>query len=300
MQHYELGIAWNWKYDEDFVRGLEHECAAVGVTTYRVESHNVKETLQLLRTKKISFGMYFDRASDDGEEFQLISNYVQKTEIPIINNYDAVEHAKDKATMHLELLSAGIHTPYTIIISPYNKKQEVEFTISELAALGRPFIIKPANTTGGGIGVVMGAETLKDIIKTRQHHKNDKYLLQETMYPVILDNKQAWFRIFYAFGEIILCWWDTQTHRHTIVTFEEEQKFALSPLRSILKKIQRVCKLDFFSSEIALVENGKFVAIDYVNEVCDMRLQSKHFDGVPDDVVLTIQQKLAVFVKKKK
>ena len=51
--------------------------------------------------------------------------------------------------MHLEFITNGLYVPYTIIISPYNKKKELELSLSELARLGRPFIIKPANTTGG-------------------------------------------------------------------------------------------------------------------------------------------------------
>jgi hypothetical protein len=50
--------------------------------------------------------------------------------------------------------------------------------------------------------------------------------------------------------------------------------------------------LDFFSSEIALTEERKFVVVDYVNEICDMRLQSIFTDGVPDSVVEQIQRLL--------
>ena len=60
-----------------------------------------------------------------------------------------------------------------------------------------------------------------------------------------------------------------------------------------MRKIQKVCSLDFFSSEIALTEENTFVVVDYVNEVCDMRLQSKHVDGVPDEVVQRIQELIA-------
>jgi hypothetical protein len=65
-----------------------------------------------------------------------------------------------------------------------------------------------------------------------------------------------------------------------------------------MRTIQEVCSLDFFSSEIALTEEARFVVVDYVNEVCDMRLQSKHRDGVPDDVVLRIQELIAEETKK--
>jgi hypothetical protein len=209
-----------------------------------------------------------------------------------------VEHAKDKATMHLEFITKGLQVPYTIIVSPYNKKREIELSLSELARLGRPFIIKPANTTGGGTGVVLGAESLKDVIETRQHHKNDKYLLQETVKPKFLDPNKAWFRVLYGFGEIIPCWWDDITHEYRRITHEEETRYGIAVLRDVMRTIQEVCSLDFFSSEIALTEEARFVVVDYVNEVCDMRLQSKHRDGVPDDVVLRIQELIAEETKK--
>ena len=53
----------------------------------------------------------------------------------------------------------------------------------------------------------------------------------------------------------------------------------------ITKKIAKITELDFFSTEIVLTEDGKFIVIDYVNDQCDMRFKSKHVDGVPDKVV---------------
>ena len=38
---------------------------------------------------------------------------------------------------------------------------------------------------------------------------------------------------------------------------------------------------------------GQFVTVDYVNEICDMRLQSRHPDGVPDRLALAISGLLA-------
>jgi hypothetical protein len=197
--------------------------------------------------------------------------------------------------MHLECLSRGIHVPYTIIISPYSHKKEVELSLSELALLGRPFIIKPANTTGGGVGVVLGAESLKDVIETRQHHKNDKYLLQEKVIPGELAHRQAWFRVFYAFGLVFPCWWNDQTHIYEELTPNDEEAFGLQPLRSIAVTIQLICGLDFFSTEIAITSTKQFVVVDYVNEMCDMRLQSSHHDGVPDQVVSSIAEALVQF-----
>jgi hypothetical protein len=204
-----------------------------------------------------------------------------------------MRRAADKATMHLEFLTRGIHVPYTIIISPFNHKREVELSLSELARLGRPFIIKPANTTGGGVGVVVGAESLKDVIETRQRHKNDKYLLQEKIVPAILGERRAWFRVFFAFGEVVLCWWDDQTHIYDVLTADEEKRFDLHALRDVVAAIRDVCGLDFFSTEIVCVSSGTFVVVDYVNEICDMRLKSRHVDGVPDQIVELIAGRIA-------
>jgi hypothetical protein len=49
----------------------------------------------------------------------------------------------------------------------------------------------------------------------------------------------------------------------------------------------------FFSSEIAQVESGEFVVIDYVNDQCHMLSQSADPQkGVPDALVRAIAAKL--------
>ncbi|MFA5832357.1 MAG: hypothetical protein WDA22_02665 [Bacteroidota bacterium] len=294
---FDIGLAWDWEFDKDFVFGIENECIAIGLSTFRIEPHNIESITRLVRTRKISFRTFLDRASDSDENFLPLAKTLTRSKTLVFNEYARVEYAKDKANMHLALMGEGINVPYSIIISPFSKKREVELSLTELAHLGRPFIIKPANTTGGGLGVVLGAETLKDILETRQHHKNDTYLLQETVQPANLGGTIGWFRVFYAFGITIICWWDHRTHIYRELSKQEERKFKLQELRAIMLTLYKICKLDFFSSEITLTEDGKFVAVDYVNEICDMRLQSKHFDGVPDGAVTQIQQQFAKYVK---
>jgi hypothetical protein len=211
----------------------------------------------------------------------------------MINHPRYIARAIDKAIMHVELAKRGIDVPYSIIIAPYSRKKEISLSLSSLEHLGRPFTIKPANTTGGGTGVVMGAETLNEILETRQHHKNDKYLLQETIIPDAIDGHRAWFRVFYYFGEIIPCWWDDRKKIYEEMTTAQEDEHALQCLRTIILSIQDICKLDFFSSEIARTAGERYVVVDYVNEVCDMRLQSLHADGVPDPIVHLIEARLA-------
>jgi len=294
---YDIGLAWDWEFDRDFIFGVEEKCHAFKLSTFRIEPHNIESVTKLVKSKKIIFRTFLDRASDSADSFIPLAKFFSKTQTHIFNRYELVEYAKDKANMHLALMGEGIQVPYTIIVSPYNKRKELELSLTELAHLGRPFIIKPANTTGGGLGVVLGAETLKEILITRQHHKNDTYLLQETVHPKMLGNDIAWFRTFYAFGEIILAWWDHRTHIYRGLTRLDERKYKLQKLRTIMTTIHKICRLDFFSSEIALDHEGKFIAVDYVNEICDMRPQSKHFDGIPNEIISKIELQCAKQVR---
>jgi hypothetical protein len=77
------------------------------------------------------------------------------------------------------------------------------------------------------------------------------------------------------------------------VSTEEIQRLGLQALEVTARKIQEVCKLDFFSTEIAAAHEGRFVVVDYVNETCDMRMQSKYPDGVPDEIVVKICESIA-------
>jgi len=302
---YDLAIAWTWKYDADFVQALMTTATKASVRTLTIDAESIGRVTDQVRNQSLYFRFFLDRASDEDDRFQPLARIIQKRfrepeqklKIRPINPLELVSKAADKATMHLELLSHGIQVPYTIIISPYNHKREIEFTLSELAKLGRPFIIKPANTTGGGVGVVTGAESLKDVIEARQHQRNDKYLLQETIKPATLGARRGWFRIFYAFGGVLPCWWDDQTHLYSALGTEEERFNGLTTLRRITSEIHDVCKLDFFSTELVFTGSEKIIAVDYVNEMCDMRVQSIHPDGVPDSVVKEIILHLLKFVK---
>jgi len=289
----DLAVAWDWAYDCDFILLLDAECMNRRIRMAALGFGEAQAASAALRTGELSVGTFLDRAAPDEEPFAGLSAAIANSGAQFLNPPDEVRRAADKATMHLEFLSHGIAVPFTIIISPYNRERQVKLSLDQLALLGRPFIIKPANTTGGGIGVITGAETLKDVIDSRKHHRDDKYLLQEKVVPAELSGKRAWFRVFFVCGEIFPCWWDDTTHVYAEVTAGESSRFSLSPLVSIGRTISTVCRLDFFSTEIAMTPAGQFVTVDYVNEICDMRLQSRHPDGVPDRLVRTMSGLLA-------
>ena len=293
--HTDLVAAWDWEFDAEFLSILSEECARAGIRFRSVARDDIVTLADGLKSRAMTLGVFLDRTAPDEEPHQKLLAAVLESGAQIVNHPDQVRRAADKATMHLELLTKGIDVPYTIIVSPYSERKEIHLSLTELSRLGRPFIIKPANTTGGGTGVIMGAETLKEVIESRQHHKRDKYLLQERIVPAAVEGKRAWFRVFHVCGLIIPCWWDDLTHIYT--AFEEGQmdRCGLKPLLTITKAIAEVCRLDFFSTEIALAESGRFTPVDYVNEICDMRVQSIHADGVPDGAVRMICARLAAF-----
>ncbi len=304
IAQYDLGVAWNWEYDREFVKLIQEVFCQNNLTVLDIRKDNVEEIFSLLKDGKLQFRYFLDRASDEDDMFQPMARFILQHDPTVhgispclINLHDEQVRAADKATMHLEFLAHDIEVPYTIIISPYHHKQEIEITTSELAKLGLPFIIKPANTTGGGIGVVLGAETREEIIEARQFHKNDKYLLQETIRPVVRAGRRAWFRVFYAFGDILPSWWDDVSHIYSLLSEDEERQVDIERLKAITGRIHTICRLEFFSTELVYTDDRRCVAVDYVNELCDMRMQSQCADGVPDALVRRIVFRMMEYIK---
>jgi len=300
----DLAIGWLWEYDESFVLALEREAQERrGLATFQVRAFNIEEVLERIRKRSLRFRLFLDRGFDTDPRFEQLGKMVLSHGGSVVNSYERTIEAIDKATMHLEFLSAGLHVPFTIIISPFAERAEVGLTIEDLAHLGRPFIIKPANTTGGGIGVVTGAETLLDVIEARKIFVKDKYLLQEFIVPREIGARRCWFRCFFVYGKVFLAWWDDLTHIYDLVTPDEEHFYKLRPLRRIMRTIARISGLDFFSSEIALrqpspYEPSRFIVVDYVNDMCDMRCRDEALDGLPDVLRDGIISRLALEAKK--
>lgn len=294
---YDFLIATDCELDSDFVRMLEQAAQASGLTTYLVKPYNLGETLALLYRNEVAVRFYYDRASDTSPQFLRLYHLMLHRHIPVLDTLEQLNRAADKATMHLEFIANGIYTPHTIILPPLDKIENINLATIDLSRLGFPFIIKPANTTGGGVGVINGAHTLQDVLQARQVYQNDKYLLQEKVVPTEKDGRRFWFRCFYACGKTDLSWWDDRTHVYEVTSQAEIERYELAPLFQIVQKIENVSHLHFFSTEIAQTVKGDFVVVDYVNEICDMRLKSRYVDGVPDEIVEQIATHIVLHVK---
>jgi hypothetical protein len=289
---YDLCLPWYWEYDLDFVQMNERACTEQGLSFWPITPNDLLESITALYKGEKTFRTILDRSQYD-TRFEPIHRWSREQHVRRINPAEVSAWSEDKATMHLELITAGIYTPYTILLPPFIEQPVLPDL--DLMPLGDRFVIKPSHG-GGGEGVILGAFSLDQILRARMEFPEQKYLIQETVTSRTIQGQPAWFRIFYANGKTFPCWWHPLTHVFSMVTPQEENRYELFPLHAITQRIASLCKLDWFSTEIALTLEA-FVVVDYVNDGIDTRIQSKAVDGVPDEVMQGIAQQLALIAK---
>src|SRR5215212_555981 len=290
--HYDLCLPWYWEYDIDFVQMIERACNENGLTLWQVTPDNLLESITALYQGETFFGAILDRSQYD-PRFEPIHRWSREHHTRRINPAEVSKWSEDKATMHLELITAGIHTPHTILLAPFIEQPVIPEL--DLTPLGGHFVIKPSNE-GGGEGVILGAFSMDQIRRARMEFPNQKYLIQATVTPRTIHGQPAWFRVFYAVGKTYPCFWHPLTHVFSMVTPQDENRYELTPLRAITQRIGFVCKMDWFSTEIALTHQ-EFIVVDYVNDGIDTRVQSKAVDGVPDEIMQEIAKQLVSLIK---
>jgi hypothetical protein len=288
---YDLCLPWYWEYDDVFVGMVERASIEEGISLWQIKPDNLLESITSLYKGIMTFKTLLHRGQGEAT-FDPIPRWAREFGARRINPAEISEWSEDKATMHLELINSGIHTPYTILLAPFLEQPVIPQI--DLTPLGENFVIKPSNG-GGGEGVILGAASMDEILQARMEFPEQKYLIQAHVVPRMIAEAPAWFRIFYANGETYPCWWDTETHIYTMVTAEEESQDQLGSLREVTKRIAAICKLDWFSTEVALAD--ELIVVDYVNDEIDTRVQSQAMDGVPDEVMNRIAIQLVKIAK---
>jgi len=293
--HYDLCLPWYWEYDLDFVQMVERACNELSLSCWQITPGDLLESVTSLFQGEKSFQTLLDRSQYD-PRFEPIHRWARTHQARCINPPEVSAWSQDKATMHLELISAGIQTPHTILLSSFIEQPILPDL--DLTPVGPQFVIKPSQG-GGGEGVVLGAFTMDQILHTRMDFPEQKYLIQATVTPRTMHGQPAWFRVFFASGLTYPCWWHPLTHVYSILTQQDENRFELASLHDLTRRIASVCRLDWFSTEIAITLDD-FVVVDYVNDTIDVRIQSKAVDGVPDEVVQGIARQLALLAEDEK
>ena len=291
---YDLVMTHKLDADDLFIHSIQRNCAKARLNFFLIEPLWVERFAEALEKGEIwcrvLLNMHSEHHQPDEIYHKLVRMAAQKN-VAIIDPPDIAQAAFDKARLHPRLIASGIHVPHTLFVA---KDQLAQFKLSDAERdfLGTPFVIKPAMGYGRK-GVIMDATTDSDLKRSAEMWPDAQYLLQRRIVPRQINGAPAYFRVFYAFDAIWYTWWNCYTDKYRIVTPGEAISFGLKPLEEIMRQIAGLTGMKFFSSEIALVESGEFIVIDYVNDQCHMLSQSADPQkGVPDELVRAIATKL--------
>ena len=298
MKKYDFALVWINSTKEPFVRWLKKECSLKKMRALLITENNVSGIIDGLEKGAIKIRFLLDNEADyDNREnlFARLCYAVKDAGGYVVCDPDDSRQASNKAVAHYDLAKARIPVPYTIVVRNW-EPDDFNLTKEEIKKLGSPFIIKPASGFGQK-GVVKNATgSIAEIAAARHFNRGDNFLLQKKIEPVFIDDKQAWFRVYFLFGEIIPCWWDTNTGRYIHVTLREMYIHRLLPLARITSEIARVTNMEFFTTEIAIAGKGKdrhFISIDYVNDQPELCVRSeKGKEGPVPEVVRHIAERI--------
>ncbi len=269
---------------------LQEQCALRKLRCVICRDGNVGRIVRALESGRARILFHLDAQADYEDPADLYSRlgYAAKDGGAfVVNDPDAAKVAQNKAIVHYRFVRAGIPVPYTVVVRNW-EPAKFKLASSERRGLGRPFIMKPARGFGKAGVAKVSRGSVREIAKARRYDRGDDFLLQKYVEPVWLGHRMGWFRVYYLLGEVTMCWWDTLTEHYACVSLDEFRSYELSPLPQIARDIAQASHMNYFSTEVVAVGQPgrhRFLAIDYVNDPCDMTVQSLSHCGVPDRLV---------------
>jgi hypothetical protein len=290
-------VGWGPWPDEPFLDLIREHCDLLNLTCVVCRDDNVGSIIRRLESGQMRVAFHLDSTADyeDGADLYGRLGYAVKDGGGyVVNEPDHAKIGVNKAVIHYHFERAGIPVPFTIVVRNW-EPSSFRLTISEKKRLGRPFIIKPARGYGKEGVLRVRSGTVKEIRKARRYDRGDDFLIQELVEPEWFGHHMGWFRAFHVFGQVILCWWDTVTEHYSCVTVDEFEQYDFAPLCALIWRIADRTHMNFFSTELAITGKGtrrRVLAIDYVNDPCDMTPQSRSHCGVPDGIVRVIAERL--------
>ncbi|MCX5704468.1 MAG: hypothetical protein NTZ92_00125 [Candidatus Omnitrophica bacterium] len=294
METFDLGIAWDRKEDNEFVEGLNDYALKVGLKPYLLHGYNFYASLKDISEGNIHFRLFLNRTSGDDPVFSGLPDFLKRKGVTFINHPDNAKKSADKSEMHSMFISYGLPIPKTVFLKLQEERQALEAKIQHVSV---PCVLKPASGSGGD-STALSINSLDDAFRLLGQEKNKCYFAQEQVLPINLENKPAWFKVLYCFGEIIPCRWHPVIREYEMLSLRQIYRLGLHEIWPITKKIKQACRLDFFSTEIVMKEDKKFLVVDYVNDRPDMRKKSKFNNGMPDEIVNKAIENIISFVKK--
>ena len=294
VRTYDLVMTHKLDADDFFINRIQQQCAEAGLSFFLIEPLWVQAFYDALSKGQLWARVLLNMHSEHHQPEDIYHRLVRlaaERQVQVIDPPDRAQAAFDKARLHPQLIAAGVKVPYTVIVSR-DKAAEVQLSDAERLELGTPFVIKPSMGYGKR-GLVMDATNEKDIGRSIAAWPDEKYLFQRKIIPRQQPNGPAYFRIYYIFGSVFKVWWNCFTDHYQVISPGEVPEPALAELEATSRRIASLTGMNFFSSEIAQIDSGQFVVIDYVNDQCHMLSQSASPQiGVPNELVAAVARRL--------
>jgi hypothetical protein len=236
----------------------------------------------------------------------------------------------DKAAAHGELARHGLGVPPTVVVRPWTPDGPLSERDRQLLRLDEPgacVYLKPANGFAAR-GVVRVERTdpqglAEALAGARSFDRQDAFLVQREVRPPLLGcedgrARPAYWRVLNCLGEWTAFWWQPLAGRlgspgearpcYRILTPAEMRRHRLQPVLQYARELADLTGLEWFSTELCLGDGPEVsrhtvtgpdgrprpvLAIDYVNDQCDVDVQSRWPTGVPDLVVRRIAGRIA-------
>jgi hypothetical protein len=281
---YDVALSSSSNY---FAARVGELCSQLDLSYFLVQPVWVEEFLKKLQARDIEVEVLIDMAADlylPDDPYLKLAREVKKQGGCVIDDPDTGATMAHKGRFHQILVNNYVPVPETVVV-PRSEVGSFRLTDDLRIMLGVPFVVKPG-WGGGGQGVNVAGRSEKDLIDAAGKCPNsDSFLLQRKVTPKKLDSHVGWFRVFHVLGEVIPCWWEPPANQYQLVSPLQRRLYKLAPVSKIVREIARVSKMKFFSSEVCLTSEGKFVAVDYLNTDPDMSPKSFYPTGVPDEVI---------------
>jgi hypothetical protein len=322
--HYDVTISHPPRHMDQyavFERWLAESAHSFGLSCALIHQAVVSAAVQRLAAGELTIGLHLDYETywhEPGDDFVRLAISVQDAGGCSINLPARSRAFTDKSAAHHELERHHLGTPPTVLLRPWSADRNLSVQERWHLRLDEPgtrLYIKPANgSCGRGVFRVdhpTPERVSAAIAEARRFDPADTYLAQTEVRPPWLRcgdgvSRPAYFRVLYCLGELTAFWWQPLEHlapgvpSYRPVEPDEIEYHKLQPILAYVRTLAGVCGLEWFSTELCLCpypRPGRFtvldvdgldlpvVAIDYVNDQCDVDPQSRWPGGPPDAYV---------------
>jgi hypothetical protein len=311
-----------------FDRWLAEAGAARGLSCALLHDGIVNEAIRQLDEGRLTIGFHLDyfalwHVAQD--PYARLAEAVQNAGGQPINPPARSRHFTNKAIAHEELVRHGLGVPETILVGadePDRALTGAERAQLRLEEPGAQVYIKPANGFGcNGVMCVDGPEPERltaALTAARNHDRQDTYLVQREVRCPWLKctdgaERPAYWRVLYCLGEWMPFWWSKHEGGHTRPSYHrltpaDIRRHHLQPMLAYAEELALLSGLEWFSTELCLSEGPQesrfrvrgadgrqrpVVAIDYVNDQCDVDVQSRWPGAPPDEMVRQVAERFA-------